>query len=76
MANDEMSRPINFKMFSPRKRKRIIMRSEVKVAFSEWMLPAFLLISIITGMDPTISITAKRIIEMVKIFLKLMSILK
>ncbi len=70
IANDEISSPINFKILSPKKRKRSMINNDVRVAFSECMLPALLLISIIIGMEPIISMTANKIIETVSIFLK------
>ena len=75
MANDDKSIPMSVKMFSPTNKKIIMMSSATADDFSAWMLPTFLRIAIIAGMLPTISMTEKRIIDTVKISLKLKFIL-
>ena len=71
MANEERSSPRNFSRFSPMNRNMIMMPNDTSVAFSEWMLPACLRICISTGMEPMISMTAKRIMDTVTISLML-----
>lgn len=70
MAKEDTSMPINFRILSPKNRNSTIMTNEAIVAFSAWMNPTLFLVSMMTGKEPMISITAKRIIEQT-IFLSL-----
>ncbi len=62
MAKDLTSTPIIPNNFSPTNKKAIINTKATTVAFSDCICPAFVLSWITTGMAPTISMIAKRII--------------
>jgi hypothetical protein len=55
------SKPKRFKIVWPMKRKAIINKAEIKVAFSAYILPSLFLIWIIKGIEPTMSITENKI---------------
>ena len=74
-AKEFTSIPISDKIFSPIKRKKIIMRPAISEAFSLWIWPALFLRSITIGIFPIMSITANKIINAAKISLKFKSIL-
>ncbi len=63
IANDEMSTPNNPNNGSPKKKNSKRMPSEIKEACIGFIVFPFFLIFIITGIDPRISITAKRTIN-------------
>ena len=70
-AKECTSIPISVKILSPKNKKIIIIIPAIIEAFPLWICPAFFLRSIMIGIFPTISITAKRTIKVVKISLKL-----
>ena len=60
-AKEAISIPIKLSNRSPTNRNKIIINPETRVAFSDWICPILDLKPIIIGMEPKISITAKRV---------------
>ena len=71
IAKDSTSRPIISSILSPTNKKAIISINTTMLAFSDSIRPARWRISIITGMVPSISMIAKRIIVTDTISLKI-----
>ncbi|MNE99598.1 hypothetical protein D3C80_1983020 [compost metagenome] len=69
IAKEETSSPINFRISLPARKKRIINAPDTTVAVNALISPIFFLIPISTGIDPSISITANSVIDMVTISL-------
>jgi len=69
MAKSFTEMPISLRMLSPTKRKTIIMSPETQVAFPLSILPTLFFTSINTGSEPTTSMTANKIMLIVKISL-------
>ena len=69
-AKEFTSIPIKFKSSSPTNRKVIMMKPDTKDAFSDSICPNFDLKSMMMGMDPMMSITAKSTIPTVMISLR------
>ena len=63
IANEATSKPITLSKVSPAKRNTIMRTVATIEAFSDCICPAFLLSSITTGIEPSISMMAKRTIE-------------
>ena len=74
IAKDLTSTPRKRKMVSPKKRKTIIMIKDTTVACSAFIYPTFVFIWRSAGIEPMISITAKRMVDTVSMSWRFMLI--